>query len=104
MNPTKSTSTTNAAELIEIAQKLFAHFEPDPTHDVRFFEELIEEFSGSVDVKNQLKQFHAWCLDQHPTVVKNIRFRFRGWLTNTKQYTDTKRPLGNPFPRSAPKV
>lgn len=79
-----------AQELNEIITQLFSHFKPNPDDDERFFNEIITEFSATLDVKDQLKQFHAWCLDQHPTKILNCRFRFRSWLKNAANYKMAK--------------
>jgi hypothetical protein len=99
----KSQETYTAKDLIEMSKKLFSQFSECPQEDTTFFEGLINEFSSSMDIASQLKQFHAWCLDQHPTRIANIRFRFRGWLENGLRYSKSKQPSGSPYPFSSKK-
>lgn len=87
-----------AEDLIKMSKNLFSQFSECPQEDIVFFQGLINEFSSSMNISSQLKQFHAWCLDQHPTRIANIRFRFRGWLENGLRYAQSKQPSGSPYP------
>lgn len=88
-----------ADELIQTATKLYKNYNFNQQYDKEFFEELVSEFSGDLDVMNQLKQFHAWCIDQHPTQIKNIRLRFRSWLVNAHSYNNANKQVnGSPRP------
>lgn len=90
MQKTETQNIITAKELTATITQLFSHFRPNPDDDERFFSEVIAEFSPVLDVKDQLKQFHAWCVDQHPTKITNCRFRFRSWLKNASNYQKTK--------------
>lgn len=78
------------------AQQLFKMHEGDLEADENFYQVLIDEFSNEIDVMQQLKLFHAWCLDQHPTKIKNPRFRFRSWLTNASEYSIRRKTRTTP--------
>jgi len=88
----------DAQQLIETTNNLFSHFKFNPDEDLDFFQGLIDEFDTEINIMHQLKQFHAWCVDQHPTKIKNFRFRFRGWLANSLKYQQSKTVNGTPFP------
>lgn len=90
MSEKKETEKTKAQQLAELSSKLFGRFTPHHD-DERFFNALLEEFSKDIDVEEQLKLFHAWCLDQHPKIIANTRFRLRSWLANNANYTRTRR-------------
>jgi hypothetical protein len=92
--------TVDAKTLLATAEKLFTQFHVTE-QDETFFQTLIDEFSPSIDILNQLKQFHAWCIDQHPTRISNCRFRFRSWLVNTHNYQSSRKQAGRPYPLNA---
>ena len=87
---------SSALDLSEKAHKLFPTIAGQNDEDVIFFQALLEEFTGDLDVMQQLKLFHAWCLDQHPTKIKNPRFRFRSWLANAAEYKNRKKSNATP--------
>ena len=76
----------SADQLKSSAQRLFSQMNPESPDDAAYFQELITEFSAVINVMDQLKKFHAWCLDQHPLRIVNCRFRFRSWLANAAEY------------------
>jgi hypothetical protein len=88
--------TPSPRELAEKAQKLFPTLSFQDMDDQNFFANLVEEYGTSLDVMEQLKLFHAWCLDQHPTKIKNPRFRFRSWLANAAAYQAKKKQNNMP--------
>lgn len=95
---------TDAKTLIQAADALFSQFRIDEKEDEIFFQSIIDEFSEGMDVLNQLKQFHAWCIDQHPTKINNCRFRFRAWLVNAQNYQNKKITNGSAYPLSPKKL
>jgi hypothetical protein len=84
--------------LMKAADNLFSQFTLNPEDDPAYFSAIIDEFGEKMDVMNQLKQFHAWCIDQHPTKISNCRFRFRSWLVNAKNYSESRSVNGSPYP------
>ena len=92
----KNQTPYSAQDLAQKAQKLFVGLAVQDEEDTVFFAALVEEFSAQIDVMQQLKLFHAWCLDQHPTKIKNPRFRFRSWLTNAAEYKNRRKMISPP--------
>ncbi len=87
-------SKTHTKNLSEVAGKLFPTLIGD--QDESFFQTLIEEYSDTLDVERQIKLFHAWCLDQQPSQIKNPRFRFRSWLENAAEYNSRRKVRTTP--------
>lgn len=96
IEPPKSRPVEKSIELKLVAQRLFTQMNPESPDDQIFFQELLLEFSNQLDVLDQLKKFHAWCLDQHPQRILNCRFRFRSWLGNAAEYQKNKKPTEPP--------
>ena len=66
----------------------FDNFTFDPDKDPRFFIHLFEEFPA-LDIEEELKQFHAWTLDQDEMRPIYYRYHFRRWLVRRSR----RRPL-----------
>jgi hypothetical protein len=57
--------------------------------DRRYFSRLVEEFFD-LDVGEELKQFHAWTLDQPDDKKIYYRSRFRTWLKTARDFKHVK--------------
>jgi hypothetical protein len=53
--------------------------------DSKYFEKLLLEFP-ELDVEEELKQYHAWILDQPSWKKISYRSRFRQWLKRSIQF------------------
>ena len=63
-------------------------FDEYPFHDgkdPKYFNRLIEEFAD-LDIEEELKQYHAWILDQPDHKKIYYRSRFRTWLKTCRQF------------------
>jgi hypothetical protein len=65
--------------VLRFLRNRFDNFTYDPDKDPRFFLYLFEEFPG-LDIEEELKQFHAWTLDQDEMRPIYYRYHFRRWL------------------------
>ncbi len=73
---------------------LLSHFEGYPYHedkDPKYFDRLITEFS-EIDIEDELRQYHAWCLDQSDDKKIYYRSRFRSWLKTAHQFKNNPAP------------
>lgn len=64
--------------------------------DRKYFTRLIEEFSD-LDIEEELKQYHAWVLDQPDHKKIYYRSRFRSWLKTSREFRE-KRAIQKPMP------
>lgn len=92
MSSTKPTQETQS--ILILAQRLFPTM--NSGNDDLFFGQIHEEYSHLINIAQQLKLFHAWCLDQQPNNIKNPRFRFRSWLENAVEYKSRSRVKTSP--------
>lgn len=53
--------------------------------DIKYFEQLFLDFP-SLDIEEELKQYHAWVLDQPSWKKISYRSRFRQWLRRSLQF------------------
>lgn len=60
--------------------------------DRKYFSRLIDEF-GDLDIAEELKQFHAWTLDQPDDKKIYYRSRFRSWLKTARDFKQIKTAL-----------
>jgi len=74
-----------AATLQRLFARLFSEQAQRGMNDLIYFECLLQDFGGNIDLINDLKQFHAWSLDQPSTRRINHRARFRLWLSSDYQ-------------------
>jgi hypothetical protein len=65
--------------LIGYLQRNFVEYPFDEEKDRPYFCRLIDEF-GDLDIDDELRQYHAWVLDQSSTKKIYYRSRFRSWL------------------------
>lgn len=86
-----STSPSKVSQLLEFLSCHFHRYPFDEAKDARYFNLLIEEFVG-LDVFDQLRQYHAWTLDQPDDKKIHYRSRFRSWLKRALDY-QTERPM-----------
>jgi hypothetical protein len=77
--------------LLEFLSCFFQRYPFDETKDSKYFAMLIEEFSD-LDIEDELRQYHAWTLDQPDDKKIYYRSRFRSWLKRARDYR-TERPL-----------
>ncbi|MGE4232044.1 MAG: hypothetical protein AB7F43_01830 [Bacteriovoracia bacterium] len=70
--------------VLEFLKKRFDNFTFDRDKDFNFFLYLFEDFPD-LDIEEELKQFHAWTLDQDPEKPIYYRSRFRTWLKRSRQ-------------------
>ena len=54
--------------------------------DAVYFRELDNDFGHAIDIKEELKRFHAWALDHGHAKLANPRHRFRSWLHRAIQF------------------
>lgn len=67
-------------------------FDGYPYHenkDPRYFTRLFQEFSG-LDIEEELKQYHAWVLDQDENKKISYRSRFRTWLKTAVRFKSSR--------------
>lgn len=88
-NPTTVDQTPNLPvdRLDEIPLYLQQWF-PEFNYTIRdrlFFAALHFEYPA-VDLLDQLKTFHAWCLDRKDGESLNYRVTFRRWIGNANKY------------------
>lgn len=60
--------------------------------DRKYYSQLIDEF-GDLDIAEELKQFHAWTLDQPDDKKIFYRSRFRSWLKTARDFKQIKTTL-----------
>ncbi len=72
--------------LVRAAERFFPALLAHAERDYAYFSDLIEDFADKLDITEELKQFHAWTLDQSPEKKINYRSRFRLWLRSAAQY------------------
>jgi hypothetical protein len=65
--------------LLDYLAREFDGYPYDYDKDHPYFRRLIDDFS-ELDVEEELKQFHAWTLDQAAGKKIYYRSRFRTWL------------------------
>lgn len=53
--------------------------------DPRYYAQLLKEFD-SLDLLEELKQYHAWILDQPEEKKISYRSRFRSWLKTAQGF------------------
>ena len=57
--------------------------------DRKYFSRLILEFHD-LDIAEELKQFHAWSLDQPESKKIYYRSRFRSWLKTSREFRESR--------------
>jgi hypothetical protein len=81
INSPTPTDQSDLSDQIRIyIQQWFPDFNYRKRDDL-FFAALKAEFP-SVDLLNEIKSFHAWCLDRNDNDSLNYRLTFRKWLAN----------------------
>lgn len=93
IEPDMSTvSTAHVAPAILIARfyDFFTEARPQSQLDFVYFDGLVADFGDKLDILEEMKQFHAWALDQHGPAIRQPRSRFRNWLIRARTY---RRPL-----------
>lgn len=73
--------------LLEYLSKVFDDYPYHESKDPKYFDRLIEEFSD-LDIEEELKQYHSWILDQHPSKKIYYRSRFRSWLKTSRLFKE----------------
>lgn len=63
----------------------FSEYSFDREKDQKYFTRLIDEFSD-LDIEEELKQYHAWVLDQPEHKKIYYRSRFRSWLKTSREF------------------
>ena len=63
----------------------FSEYPYDDLKDPPYFLRLLTDF-GDLDLLDELKQYHAWTLDQPQTKKIHYRSRFRSWLKLSLQF------------------
>lgn len=71
--------------LLDYLQHQFDGYPYHPDKDPKYFNRLIGEFTD-MDIEEELKQYHAWTLDQPEEKKIYYRSRFRSWLKTSRQY------------------
>lgn len=83
-------------EIIEIEEKQlqiilnylendFLFYPYSSVKDVKYFTQLLMEFRD-LNIIEELKQYHAWVLDQPEEKEISYRSRFRSWLKMAQQF------------------
>lgn len=65
--------------------------------DRKYFERLIVEFQD-IDIEDELRQYHAWVLDQPDGKKIYYRSRFRSWLKTAREFKENRATLTKPQP------
>lgn len=79
-------------QLLTYLSTIFDGYNYSEEKDLKYFSRLIEEFSD-LDITEELKQFHAWTLDQPDDKKIYYRSRFRSWLKTARDYRHIKTTL-----------
>jgi len=79
MENTSSEETGHLPRMLEYLQSVFEGFPYREIVDQKYFSWLMIDFPG-LDIEEELKQYHAWTLDQSNQKKMNHHSRFRSWL------------------------
>jgi hypothetical protein len=74
--------------LIRVLNYLQLDFDGYPyewSKDSKYFEKLLLEFP-ELDIEEELKQYHAWILDQPSEKKISYRSRFRQWVKRSIEF------------------
>jgi len=83
---------TLLSKLDQLLSYLKSEFEIYPyseTKDPNYFGRLLDEFPD-LDIGDELRQYHAWILDQPDDKKIYYRSRFRSWLKTALQFKTQK--------------
>ena len=83
--------SSKLSKLLEFLSCSFNRYPFDEVKDTRYFDLLIAEFSD-LDIEDELRQYHAWTLDQPDDKKIYYRSRFRSWLKKARDFK-TERPM-----------
>lgn len=86
--------STPVSKLDQLLEYLRSEFECYPYHDdkdPKYFNRLISEFS-ELDIDDELRQYHAWTLDQSDHKKIYYRSRFRSWLKTSLLFKNSTKP------------
>ena len=75
----------------------FDEYSYSPEKDRKYFTRLLEEFSD-LDLSEELRQYHAWVLDQPEHKKIYYRSRFRSWLKTSREFREMKSLPKKPLP------
>jgi len=81
----ESQAGSKLSRLITYLSCDFDNYPFQEAKDFRYFERLIREFQD-LDLEEELKQYHAWILDQPEHKKIYYRSRFRTWLKNSREF------------------
>lgn len=82
------------SKLDQLLSYLKLEFDTYPYHvekDPKYFSRLIAEFPD-LDLDDELRQYHAWALDQPDHKKIYYRSRFRSWLKTSLQFKTSSVP------------
>jgi hypothetical protein len=77
--------------LLKFLSCSFDKYPFDENKDSKYFNLLIQDFTD-LDIGDELRQYHAWTLDQPDDKKIYYRSRFRSWLKTARDYK-TERPM-----------
>ena len=75
----------NLIHVLNYLQLDFDGYPYERAKDGKYFERLLLEFPD-LDIEEELKQYHAWILDQPSWKKISYRSRFRQWLKRSLQF------------------
>jgi len=76
-------------QLLNYLKSDFDSYPYSDKKDPKYFERLVEEFPD-LDLGDELRQYHAWILDQPDDKKIYYRSRFRSWLKTALQFKTQK--------------
>lgn len=88
----KSEGDRPLSKLSRLLTYLQVEFDRYPYHedkDPKYFNRLIGEFP-QLDIEEELRQYHAWILDQPDHKKIYFRSRFRSWLKTSQRFKESQ--------------
>ncbi len=78
------------AQVLTYLRTEFVGYPFNEEKDPRYFKLLFDEFP-TLNIEEEVKQYHAWTLDQDEGKKIFYRSRFRSWLKMAKRFTSGRR-------------
>ncbi len=85
----KAEPTPKLDQLLGYLSSEFDGYSFNEEKDRKYFARLIDEFAD-MDLSEELRQFHAWTLDQPDDKKIYYRSRFRSWLKTSRDFNHFK--------------
>lgn len=85
----KAVPVSKLDQLLGYLSSEFDGYSFNEEKDRKYFARLIDEFAD-MDLSEELRQFHAWTLDQPDDKKIYYRSRFRSWLKTARDFNHFK--------------